>query len=738
MANVSRSSFPVILSILMATIIVTSSGVFGEDRQVYIVYMGALPAEGEYSPSSHHHSILQQVLEGSSMTESLVRSYKRSFNGFAAKLTDQEKQRLSNMEGIVSVFPSRTLKLHTTRSWDFMGFPETVKRNPTVESDTIVGVIDTGIWPESKCFSDEGFSPPPKKWKGSCQGGRNFTCNNKIIGARFYSFYEHEDSARDTNGHGTHTASIAAGNKVKDASFYGLARGIARGAVPSARIAVYKVCSDKCSEVDILSAFDDAISDGVDILSVSLGGYEAKEYHTDSIAIGSFHAFRRGILTSTSAGNGGPDESSVVNVAPWMLTVAASSTDRRIIDNVILGDGTTLMGRAVNAFDMKGKKFPLIYGGKASSSNHKDSTRFCLKGSLDENLVQGKIVYCDSYSTGELTLHAKAIGTIMGDDRFSDFALSYPLPVSLLSVHDGERVKSYINSAKNPEANIMRSDVLRDANAPVIVSFSSRGPNPMTTDIIKASIYLDISCLSPDISAPGVEILAAWSPVGSPTNVSADTRSVKFNIFSGTSVACPHATGAAAYVKTFHPDWSPAAIKSALMTTASPMNADTKFQDREFAYGSGHIDPVKAVNPGLVYDTSGGDYLEIQCHNGYTTKEIRLIAGDNSSCPKRELTRATKDLNYPSMATDVRKSNFTRTVTNVGFPNSTYTATVTSHSKIKITVSPDVLSFKTLKEKQSFVVTVSTEEKYDIISASLVWFDGVHSVRSPIVLYYGS
>ncbi|OMO66730.1 Proteinase inhibitor I9 [Corchorus olitorius] len=148
-----------------------------EDRKDYIVYMGALPSV-DYSPSSHHISILQDVVQSSSVANLLLRSYKRSFNGFAAKLSKEEAKRMARMKGVVSVFLSTTdLHILTRRSWDFMGFNESVTRIHAVESDTIIGFIDTGIWPESTSFQDEGFGPPPKKWKGVCEGGKNFTCN---------------------------------------------------------------------------------------------------------------------------------------------------------------------------------------------------------------------------------------------------------------------------------------------------------------------------------------------------------------------------------------------------------------------------------------------------------------------------------------------------------------------------------------------------------------------------------
>uniref|UniRef100_A0A803LX52 Peptidase S8/S53 domain-containing protein n=1 Tax=Chenopodium quinoa TaxID=63459 RepID=A0A803LX52_CHEQI len=216
----------------------------------------------------------------------------------------------NSMKEVVSVFLSRTLELKTTRSWNFMGLSENVvvPRNLTSESDLILGSIDTGIWPESPSFRDDGFGPPPNKWKGACKGGINFTCNNKLIGASSVSF----DSARDENGHGSHTASTAAGRHVDHASFYGLAEGIARGAVPSARIAAYRVCgNNRCQDSDILGGFDEAIADG------------------------------KGILTVQAAGNDGNQSSTVSSVAPWLFSVAASYTDRRIRDKVVLGNGKT-------------------------------------------------------------------------------------------------------------------------------------------------------------------------------------------------------------------------------------------------------------------------------------------------------------------------------------------------------------------------------------------------------------
>ncbi|KAL9438644.1 hypothetical protein AB3S75_024336 [Citrus x aurantiifolia] len=709
----------------------------GQERKVHIVYMGERP-QGDFPVASTHHSMLQNVL-GSTLSakESLVYSYGRSFNGFAAKLTDEEVARFSEMEGVISVIPNHKLKIHTTRSWDFMGFSKG-KLSSSQEGSVIIGLLDTGIWPESASFNDKGLSPPPAKWKGICTGA-NFTCNNKIIGARYYNsenIYEVTDfhSPRDSEGHGTHTSSTAAGREVPQASYYGLAVGTARGGVPNARIAMYKVCwSDGCATADILAAFDDAIADGVDIISVSLGSDFPFEYFEDPIAIGSFHAMKYGILTSNSAGNSGPDPYSVSNFAPWTLTVAASSIDRKFVAQAVLGNGITYPGLSINSFDLNGISYPLIWGGDAanySAGANPDIARFCAADALNSYKVEGKIVFCESLLDGSDILAVNGLGTIMADSVFTDLAFSYPLPATLISKENGQDILDYIRSTEYPIATIMFGETWKDAMAPKVVSFSSRGPNPITVDILK-----------PDVTAPGVDILASWSPVAPPSLDPEDTRSVSFNIISGTSMSCPHASGSAAYVKAAHPNWSPSSIKSALMTTAYVMDS-RKQEDLEFAYGSGHINPAQAIDPGLVYDATEVDYVNFLCKQGYNTTVIRQITGDNSSvCNSTEPGRAW-DLNYPSFSLAIEDGQpiygvFTRTVTNVGSPNSTYTVRPYLPASVSVDVEPQSLSFSAVGEQKSFTVKVTGPKiaQQPIMSGAIVWEDGVHQVRSPVVIY---
>ncbi|KAJ9172416.1 hypothetical protein P3X46_015657 [Hevea brasiliensis] len=581
--------------------------------QAYIVYLGSLP-EGEYSPSAQHLSLLQAVVDA------------------------------RDGGGVVSVFPSRTFRVRTTRSWNFMGFQENITQNHTVESDTIVGVIDTGLWPESASFSDEGFGPAPKKWKGKCEGGKNFTCNNKIIGARFYSSLAPADSARDDTGHRSHTASTAAGNKVKDVNFYGLAEGIARGG-----------SDGSCQGVDILAAFDDAIVDGVDIITVSLGPDFAVDIPADEISVGSFHAIEKGILTVNSAGNSGPTAGTVATVALWMLAVAASSIDCGFIDKVVLGNGKTLIGSSVNSFTLNGAKFPLVYGTNASSLYSVVGARLCFV----INLVDIQ--------------RSSALGSIEQTSQPDNVPFVVPFPASALTSDDSSLIKSYMSSAKSPQAAVLKSEVIKDSTAPIVASFSSRGPNIIAQDIMK--------------------------------------RRVEYNVLSGTSMSCPHAAGVAAYVKTFYPDWSPSAIKSTIMTTAWCVNP-AENSDAEFAYGSGHLNPLEAINPGLVDEA-----LKDDC-----------ISGDNSSCPRGGNKASPKNFNYPSMTAQVFPSKsfrvrFERTVTNVGLAKSTYKAIVFPSSKLNITVILFVW------------VTGGGLPIRTIVSSSLVWSDGTHRVRSPIIMH---
>ncbi|KAK9050971.1 hypothetical protein SSX86_027596 [Deinandra increscens subsp. villosa] len=696
-----------------------SSPAIDQQRKVYIAYMGFLPAEGEYSASSHHLQIIKQIVDPSFADKSLVRSYKRSFNGFAAYLSEEEKEKLTRIAGIISVFPCKKSQVQTTRSWDFMGMSTTVERRLDVESDIIIGVIDSGIWPESESFSDEGLGPVPTKWKGACDGGKDFVCNRKIIGARYFTDESNEVSARDRTGHGTHVASILAGRQVRDANYYGLAQGIARGGVPSARLAVYKVCSQDCPDTNILSAFDHAIADGVDLISISINHRDPSELTSDVIAVGAFHAIERGILTVNSAGNEGPSLSSINSYAPWILTVGAGDIDRRIVDKLLLGNEANLVGNAINIFPSSDEALPLVYGKEVTISCPETNASNCDQQCLESTYVEQKVVLCDQQPNLEAFNTSRPIGFIY--PSVANFSRVTPFSVVALTRNDFNLVKSYKFSTRNDaKVQILKSVAVNNPHAPFVASFSARGPSIFLSDIIK-----------PDVIAPGVEILAAFSPIASPSGVTWDHNSVKFSINSGTSMACPHVTAAAAFVKSFH------IVVSFCNQICSNDYSASIYSEAEFAYGSGHINPIKAINPGLVYETSFEEYLMIWCNLSRTLGDM-IPTG--ASCPMK-LT--PKEVNYPSMAAQVQvkrvfKVSFSRTITNVGQANSTYVASIEREpSKLHFNVKPKTLQFTTLNQKMKFVLTIRGEKMnpLTIQRVSLLWTDGVHRVRSPVVIY---
>ncbi|CAN1357504.1 Subtilisin-like protease SBT4.15 [Linum perenne] len=730
-----------VLHLLLAIILHLSAslthGTVDSERKVYIVYMGDAVTSGEGASISaldrHHDMLLTATRDDSIAKSARIYSYTRSFNGFAARLLPEEVQRIQERDDVVSVFESQKNQLHTTRSWDFIGMTQDVRRKPTVESNMIVGVLDTGVYPDAPSFNDSGYGPPPLKWKGKCDSGPNFTgCNNKVIGARYYDY--DIITPADFDGHGSHTSSTAAGAPVPDASLYGIARGTARGGVPSARIAMYKVCwSTGCDDVNLLAGFDDAIADGVDVISVSIGG-SAKAFHLDAIAIGSFHAMKKGILVSCSGGNVGPGLGTVQNVAPWILTVAASNIDRQFKTAVKIGNGMKSAGLSINTYSPKKEMYPLTSGSlSVMEPVGYGNASACDYGTLDMKKVKGKIIFCRGNSNQDYYIDKiQGAGLIMTTTEPSELPLTTIIPATTIPYDQGEKIDSYINKTRYPMAVIYQTRTVFNATAPAVALFSSRGPQSVSPSILK-----------PDVTAPGLSILAAYSKLTTLSGESSDTRYYPFNIISGTSMACPHVAATAAYVKSFHPDWSAAMIKSAIMTTATPFKIPAEGEG--LATGSGEINPRKAIHPGLVYDISISNYISYLCKEGYNETAINLLyhGRKNLSCTDFKPNKGHDGLNYPSMhlqlsSTDTNfTAEFHRTLKQVGYGYSIYIAKVTAPQGISVEVVPERLIFNKKHQKRKFKVTLSGTLANDteIATASLLWDDTKHTVLSPIVVY---
>ncbi|RZS02121.1 hypothetical protein BHM03_00032105 [Ensete ventricosum] len=541
--------------------------------------------------------------------DAILYSYTNNINGFAAYLEEQEALKISSSishsspfpspvffrslngfiptlafvpvveyPGVVSVFPNRGYKLHTTRSWEFLGLErdgrvpkQSLWSKARFGEDTIIANLDSGITIQ------------------------------KLIGARYFNKgYEALvgplnatfKSPRDYDGHGTHTLSTAGGGFVSSANIFGYGNGTAKGGSPRARVAAYKVCwppvnGSECFDADILAAFDAAIRDGVDVISVSLGG-DPVDYFQDGLAIGSFHAVKKGITVVASAGNSGPKLATVSNLSPWMFTVGASTMDRQFLSYIAFGNKRIKV--SLSPRGLPGKRlYPLIsspesklVNATARQANYKFTcslfrfcSRLCYVGSLDPSKVKGKIVVCLRGITarvekGEAVHQAGGIGMVLANDVDNGneiVADAHVLPATHITYSDGLNLFSYLRSTKSPLGYITRPKTKLGAQpAPFMAAFSSKGPNTITPEILKLNEHLP-HCLQPDVTAPGVSVLAAYSGAVGPTGLVFDGRRVAFNAESGTSMSCPHISGVAGLLKTLHPDWSPAAIKSAIMTT---------------------------------------------------------------------------------------------------------------------------------------------------------------------------
>ncbi|CAL1375523.1 unnamed protein product [Linum trigynum] len=717
--------------------------------QTYIVFLDkpeglTLPTEGSNSNHDDLHSWYTTFLPETTLTtneERIVHSYRNVVTGFAAKLTPQEARAMEDKAGFVSARVQRSLSLLTTRTPEFLGLQQSLGawNLPNSGEGVIIGSSTRGsttitlLSPTKACL-------PRLPNGGRCEFNGKQICNNKLIGVR--SFLTNTTPSEDVDFyHGSHTAGEAAGSPVQGANVFGQANGTAMGIAPKDHLAMYKIClKDECYESELLAVMDAAIEDGVDVLSLSLGD-GSNPFYDNTISLGAFRAFQRGIFVSCSAGNEGPSKSSVVNDAPWILTVGASTIDREIRATVLLGNNVELHGQsAYQPKDLNSRQLPII---DPAATGINASATFCGAGSLNNIDVKGKIVLCQiggevrTIEKGQEVKDNGGAAMILINDLASGYttlAGAHVLPASHINYQHGLAVKGYLTSTQLPTASIsFGGTLIGKSNAPQVAFFSSRGPSPQSPGILK-----------PDIIGPGVNILAAWG-------ASVDNATNSFNVVSGTSMSCPHLSGVAALIKSAHPDWSPAAIKSAILTTAytinrggSSISTEQNVSATVFDLGSGHVNPPTAMNPGLVYDLHPDDFVPYLCGLGYDDKAVRLIVQRKVNCSMVP-SISEAQLNYPTFSISLHSGDqktYTRTITNVGLPNSTYTYKALSPEGVDVKVMPKEIKFRKLKEKASFsvkftrfgnamgrssvseghLVWSSNEGEYNVVSASVVVF----------------
>ena len=475
-----------------------------------------------------------------------VYDYAISYNGFAAKLSEAQAQLLAGLKNVVAVTPDelRTVDTSSTPTflgldapgglWAQLGGPEGNKKDTGAGEGIVVGVVDSGIWPESKSFSDRDsagrliFQQIPG-WHGKCTPGESFNasmCGQKLIGAQHFNASWGGDAAveaqrpwefmspRDYNGHGTHTAGTAAGNyrvpTTGAASIFGAVNGMA----PRARVSAYKALwstQDGSTASgftgDLVAAIDQAVADGVDVINYSISGTTTN--FLDAAEVAFLFAADAGVFVSASAGNSGPTTGTVAHPSPWITTVAAGTHNRDGQGSVTLGNGVTYFGASVATAVGPAPFVDSTAAGLPGADPTKVALCYAAIDNagvavLDPTKIAGKIVLCDRGVTARVNKslavqQAGGIGMVLVNTSPNSINADFHfVPTVHLQSTDRAAVKAYAATV-NPTAKINASTIVFNAPAPFTASFSSRGP--LTAgggDLLK-----------PDVIAPGQDILAA-------------------------------------------------------------------------------------------------------------------------------------------------------------------------------------------------------------------------------------
>jgi subtilisin family serine protease len=720
-----------------------------------------------------------------------IYSYRYALNGFAARMSPAQANKVEHMAEVLHVWEDEIRPLTSNYSASFLGLFDAevgLRGAPGLSGDGIViGVIDSGIapghpalqdkreanrpractstWGENsllgkwlcrryKKMEDVQIFDAPESWNGICQTGPQFTaqyCNNKMIGARFFvdgatatgpidagEIY----SPRDVDGHGTHTATTAAGNKVK-ASIFGTFLGNVEGIAPKARIAAYKACwlrpgdtRSSCNTSDLANAIDMAVADGVHIISYSVGNSMLTVTGPDDVAL--MAATKAGVLAVVAAGNEGPILQTIGSPAgnPAVITVAASTRNgQHSVEAMQVKSPPSIAGkyavreaaftpRLIDNDPLEGQLI-LVDDDDVTLPDGSDGTTIdgC-QPLINDSELSGNIALiqrggCDFDVKIQNADDAGAIAAIVINLSGDPIVMigqsgTSGIPALMIGSADGDLLLDELDQDQVVDLVLDKSFFLSVADtANVMAGFSSRGPGPL----------LDI--LKPDVTAPGVNILAGSTPDA------ANTASGEYYAFlSGTSMSTPQVAGVAALLKQAHPDWTPAALKSALMTTA---RQDVTLPDDTaaipFDFGAGHIVPNDANDPGLVFEITDDEYDAFSC--GVASPAISQARCDELSTTG--LSFDATDLNQPSITASrlIGQRTVSRRVTNVSETSETYTAEIVAPPGIAVQVVPTSLTLGP-GQSASYDVTLTYQSgPQDIFRfGSLTWTSNEHSVRS--------
>ena len=689
-------------------------------------------------------------------------SYTLSINAFSADLNARQAASLQSDKRVVALDRDELLKPTAVPSPEFLGLtgPGGVWASTggvgTAGAGVVLGVLDTGIAPENPSFAGEALGTTPgaapyysapgvtsfvkadgATFSSACETGTQFTtddCNTKIVGARYFldgfgannigSVAQGEyPSPRDGDGHGSHTGSTAVGNDGVEASASGQDFGAISGVAPAAKIASYKVCwsgadpasqdDDGCTTSDSLAAIDAAVADGVDAINFSIGGGAATTTvsPTDQAFLGAAAA---GVFVAVSAGNDGPTASTTDHGSPWYTSVAAS-TIPSYEATAQLGNGISYAGASVTvdldpaATPLSG---PLVTATTVALAGAATPNR-CLTGSLDPALAVGTIVVCERGVNARVDKSAEVaraggigmilVNVIPGSVDLDD----HSVPTVHLNASFRDAVLAYAATA-GARATFQPGNLTGvTPPTPQVAGFSSRGP-----------VLADGSdILKPDITAPGVAILAAGE--------NAEGEDPRWEFLSGTSMSSPHIAGLGVLYLGERPDATPAEIKSAMMTTAyNTLDPNGVPVTDPFAQGAGHVDPTKFFSPGLLYLNGLDDWLSYIEGAGYDVIDPAVQPVDPSN------------LNLASIAVGALTAPETVTRTVTSTQAGTFTAAVQELPGITATVSPNTLTFAAAGESKSYTVSFArTDATLDTFTTgSLTWTSGSTVVRSPIAI----
>ena len=711
-------------------------------------YNSRAPAVQSYAAHliEQHDALLRKV----GASDRKLYSYTHALNGFAAKLTPSQAARLRKDKTVTRVWEDRAQKLDTNNSPKFLGLLSEAEglrgRYGLRGKGVIIGMIDSGAVQEHPSYDDTGMDPPTN-WNGACQAGEGWAvtdCSNKLIGARWFAagfqagaVMEPNDflSPRDSDGHGTHTSTTAAG-RITMASLNGRPLTKVSGMAPLAYLAIYKACYQElggdpggsCFFSDSAAAADTAVADGVDILSFSIGTAAAFD---DPVDIAFFNAADAGVFIAQSAGNEGPDPFTTAAGEPWVTTVAASTQD-----GTAFAQATRVNAPASIAADYA--SYEAVFTPPLSESGPlkrnvaaADPIDACtpLVNSLNNRIALVARGACNFDVKVANASLAGAKGVIvysqLGNPKVpmaGTPTADTQIPAVIVDNFPGKAMKHRLDLGQTVNATLSGTIFVTETlTGNIMAGFSSRGPYPTVQDWIK-----------PDVTAPGVQILAGDTP-----EPNSGIGGGFFQYLQGTSMSTPHVSGIAALIKQKHPDWSPATIKSSLMTTArrNVVKEDGATLADPFDFGAGHIVPNKAIDPGLAYDAGLLDYAAGTCGT-----ETPLFSPDDCAFVESlGFSLDPSDLNLPSIgvADLLGSQTVRRTVTNVASRRGTYTASVVGPHGYHVTVNPSTLSIRP-GESATFEVTIenASAPAGEWRFGRLDWSDGDggHLVRIPLAV----